>query len=273
MENCSAQTIVITGSSRGFGKSLALELQIAGARVVISSREADAVKRAVGELPRPADALGVACDVRDFDQMRALADAALQKFGGIDVWINNAGVAHRYEKMLAVDHAAWRASFETNFFGAYHGCRVALDAILPRQRGQIINILGAGAFKAAPNQSAYGASKSALARLTETLAQEYADNGIAICAIQPGIIWTEMILDAQGVDDPKLRARFDWAKRVFGNPPEIPAWFIVELIARGSRNGKMYRVVTPRMFVPRMIGELFGAGKRHPQPWTQRPAS
>jgi hypothetical protein len=78
-----------------------------------------------------------------------------------------------------------------------------------------------------------------------------------------------MILAAQGVDDPKLRARFDWAKRVFGNPPEIPARFIANLIARESRNGKMYRVVTPRMFVPRMIGELFGVGKRNPQPWAR----
>jgi NAD(P)-dependent dehydrogenase (short-subunit alcohol dehydrogenase family) len=263
------QTIVITGSSRGFGKSLALELQNAGARVVVSSRDADAVARAVDALPRPADALGIACDVREFEQVRALADAAIEKFGGIDVWINNAGLSHRYAKLLAVDHAAWRASFETNFFGAYHGCRVALDAMLPRHQGQIINILGAGAFKAAPNQSAYGTSKSALARLTETLAQEYADSGIAICAVQPGIIWTEMILAAQGVDDPKLRARFDWAKRVFGNPPEIPARFIANLIARESRNGKMYRVVTPRMFVPRMIGELFGVGKRNPQPWAR----
>ncbi len=261
------QTVVITGSSRGLGKQMAIEFQNAGARVVLSSRDADAVKRAVDTLPRPADAFGVACDVRDFDQVRALADATMQKFGALDVWINNAGLSHPYTKLGKIDPGAWRASFETNFFGVYHGCRVALDAMMPRQRGQIINILGAGAFQAAPNQSAYGTSKTAIARLTETLALEYADSGIAIYAVQPGIIWTEMILKAEGVDDPKLRARFDWAKRVFGNPPNVPARFIATLAERGGVNGKMYRVVTPKMFVPRMIGEMFGAGKRNPRPW------
>lgn len=259
------QVIVITGSSRGLGKALAIELQNQGARVVLSSRDVESVKRTVNEVPRPNDALGLACDVRDLTQVRALADAALEKFGALDVWINNAGLSHPYAKLREVDDAAWRTSFETNFFGVYHGCRVALDTM--KSRGQIINILGAGAFQAAPNQSAYGTSKTAIARLTETLAQEYADSGVAICAVQPGMIWTEMLTNAEGVDDPKLRTRFEWAMRVFGNPPHVPAQFIAHVIAQGGVNGKMYKVVTPAMFVPRMIGEMMGASKNNPRPW------
>ncbi len=83
----------------------------------------------------------------------------------------------------------------------------------------------------------------------------------------PGMIWTEMLTGAEGVDEPRLRTRFEWAMRVFGNPPEVPARFVVQIAERGSENGKMYRLMTPRVFVPRMIGEMLGAGKRNPRPW------
>ncbi len=267
MTQLDGQVVVITGSSRGFGKAMATEFQRAGARVVLSSRDGDAVQRAVEALPNPANALGKACDVRDLSAVRALADAAVSQFGQIDIWINNAGISPGWGKLADLDPARWRASFETNFLGAYHGCRVALEKMLPRQRGQIVNVLGAGADKAAPNQSAYGTSKTAIARLTETLAKEYADSGVTIDAVMPGMIWTEMLTGAEGVDDPRLRARFEWAMRVFGNPAEVPARYVVQMAERGGGNGKVFHVLSPRVFVPRMIGEMFGAGKRNPRPW------
>lgn len=261
------RVVVITGSSRGFGKAMAFEFQRAGARVVVSSRDADAVHATVSALPQPANALGMACDVRDLAQVYALADAAVGRFGPIDIWINNAGISPGWGKMTEIDPAQWRASFETNFFGAYHGSRVALEKMLPRKQGQIINVLGAGADKAAPNQSAYGASKTAIARLTETLAKEYADSGITIEAVMPGMIWTEMLTGAEGVDEPRMRARFEWAMRMFGNPAEVPARYVVQMAERGGANGKVFHVLSPRMFVPRMIGEMLGKGKRKPRPW------
>jgi NAD(P)-dependent dehydrogenase (short-subunit alcohol dehydrogenase family) len=261
------KVVVITGSSRGFGKAMAIEFQRAGACVVISSRDTDAVKRAMDALPNPANALSIACDVRDLSQMHALADAVMQRFGQIDVWVNNAGISPGWGKTTNIDPARWRASFETNLFGAYHGCLVALEKMLPRRRGHIVNILGAGAEKPAPNQSAYGTSKTAVARLTETLAKEYADSGISISSVMPGMIWTEMLTGAEGVDEPRMRARFEWAMRVFGNPPEVPARFVVALAQRGGESGKMHKLLSPRVYVPRMIGEVFGAGKRNPRPW------
>lgn len=267
MAQLETKVVVITGSSRGFGKAMAIEFQRAGARVVISSRDADAVRRAVDALPNPANALGMTCDVRDLTQVRALADAAVHKFGQIDIWVNNAGISPGWGKTTDINPARWRESFETNFFGAYHGCLVALERMLPRQSGQIMNVLGAGATSPAPNQSAYGTSKTAIARLTETLAKEYADSGVAIASVMPGMIWTEMLTGAEGVDEPRMRARFEWAMRVFGNPPEVPARFVVEMTQRGGESGKMYRVLSPRVFVPRMIGEMLGTGKRNPRPW------
>ncbi len=267
MDQLSDQVVVITGSSRGLGYAMAVEFQNAGARVVVSSRDAASVARAVASLPHPDNALGRACDVNDLAQVRALADAAIEKFGPIAVWINNAGLSHPYGKLASIDAAQWRASLETNLFGAANGCRVALEKMLPRKTGQIINVVGAGATKPAPNQSAYGISKTAILRLTQTLAQEYADSGIVIKAFQPGMIWTEMLTNAQGVDEPKLRKQFEWAMRVFGNPPEVPARKALALAQAEDGNGKMFSVLSPAMFVPRMIGELFGASKNNPRPW------
>lgn len=260
------QVVVITGSSRGYGRAAAFEFARAGARVVISSRSADAVNRTLSEMPDPTRMLGIACDVRAIDQLRKLADAALARFGRIDIWVNNAGIAHPYKKMLEVDLAAWRDSFETNFFGAAYGSRVAYEKMQLQKTGRIVNILGFGADRPAPNQSGYGTSKAAVLALTRTLALEYAESGVSICAVQPGMIWTEMLTNAEGVDA-KLHARFEWAMRVFGNAPAAPARFLAHLATRTDVNGKMFRFVTPRMFVPRMLGEMLGAGKRNPHPW------
>lgn len=267
MTQLDGQVAVITGSSRGFGQAMAVEFQRAGVRVVLSSRHADAVQQAVQALPDPANAFGTACDVRDLNQVRTLADAAVSKFGQIDIWINNAGISPGWGKLADIDPTRWRASFETNFFGTYHGCLVALEKMLPLKRGQIVNVLGAGADKAAPNQSAYGTSKTAVARLTETLAKEYADSGVTIDAVMPGMIWTEMLTGAEGVDDPLLRTRFEWAMRVFGNPAKVPARYVVQMAEQGGINGKVFHVLSPRVYLPRMIGEMFGAGKRNPRPW------
>jgi glucose 1-dehydrogenase len=262
------QVVVITGSSRGFGYATAKEFLLAGARVVISSRDAESVKSAVSGLSKPDAALGLPCDVRELEQVRKLADAAVRRFGRIDIWINNAGLSHPYVKMLQIDPAQWRASFETNFLGAYNGCLVAMQQMLPQRSGQIINVLGAGADRPSPNQSAYGSSKAALWQLTRTLAEEYADTGVSINAVMPGMIWTEMLTRAEGVDDPHLKTRMEWAMRVFGNPPEVAARFVVQVASRDGNNGRMFRLLTPRMFLPRMIAEFFGAGRRNPRPWT-----
>lgn len=267
MNSLAEQVVVITGSSRGFGFAMAKEFSRAGAQVIISSRDAQVVKSAMGALPNPAAALGVICDVRDLEQVRKLADAAAQRFGRVHIWINNAGLAHAYSKLLDVDPEQWRASFETNFFGAYHGCLVALKEMLPRQSGQIINVLGFGADRPSPNQSAYGASKTALWQLTQTLAREYAHTGISINAVMPGMIWTEMLTGAEGVDDPRLCTRMEWAMRVFGNPPEVPARFVAEMAARNDSSGRMFRLLTPRVFISRMIGEALGLSKKNPRPW------
>ncbi len=267
MDRLDSQVVVITGSSRGFGLAMAKEFQNAGAKVVLCSRSVQSVNEAVQSLPHPGSALALPCDVRNLDEVRNVANVTEAEYGRIDIWVNNAGVAHAYAKITDVKPERWRESFETNFFGTYHGCLTALEKMLPRKRGQIINILGMGADRAAPNQSGYGASKAAVRALTQTLAAEYRNSGLVIYAVQPGMIWTEMLTNAEGVSDPGLRARMEWAMRVFGNPPEAPARYVVALAGHPDGSGKVHRLLGARVIVPRMIGELLGRGKRNPRPW------
>jgi hypothetical protein len=84
------------------------------------------------------------------------------------------------------------------------------------------------------------------------------------------MIWTDLLIGAEGIDEPKMRARFEWAMRVFGNPPEVPAKFVLQMAQNANGSGKTFNVLTPVMFVPRMIGEILGAGKRNPHPWESR---
>lgn len=266
MSQLTDQVVVITGSSRGFGKAMALEFQRAGARVVLSSRHGDAAHSAAAALPDPVRALAVECDVRDLAAVRALADAAVRAFGGIDIWVNNAGLSPGWGKLHTVDPELWRLSYDTNSLGTYNGCRVALETMLRIGKGQVINILGIGADKPAPNQTAYGTAKAAVAMLTRTLAIEYAAAGITFNAVMPGMIWTDMLTQAQGVP-PNMKSRMEWAMRVFGNPPEVPARFVVQIAQDGSANGRTYRLLTPRVFVPRMVREIFGGSWNNPRPW------
>ncbi len=260
------QVVVITGGSRGLGKAMAIEFQRAGAQVVISARHVDALQAAAAELPQPTAALALPADVRDLAELRALAAAAASRFGRIDIWVNNAGLSPGWGKLDSIDPDRWRESFDTNAIGTYNGCRAAIEQMLPNHRGQIINILGAGADKPAPNQSAYGTAKAAVAMLTRTLAIEYAGAGITLTAVMPGMIWTEMLTRAEGVPGP-MRARMEWAMRIFGNPPPVPARFVVGIAARGGETGKTYRLITPRVFLPRMLREALGGSRNNPRPW------
>ncbi len=266
MSQLTDRVVVITGSSRGFGKAMAAEFQRAGARVVLSSRHGDAAQSAAAALPEPPRALAVECDVRDLAAVRAMADAAVQAFGGIDIWVNNAGLSSGWGKLHTVDPGLWRESYDTNSIGTYNGCRVALEKMLPVGKGQIINVLGVGADKPAPNQTAYGTAKAAVAMLTRTLAIEYAASGITFNAVMPGMIWTEMLTRAQGVH-PDMKARMEWAMRVFGNPPEVPARFVVQIAQAGNSTGKTFNLLTPRVYVPRMVREMLGGSRRNPRPW------
>lgn len=231
---------------------MAAALAQAGANIVISSRSMDAVEEAYGrftDIPST-DVLGVECDVRELDQVKTLAQRTLDRFGRLDVWINNAGIVGPYGPTDVVPPERWRGVIETNLFGTYHGTIVALEQMKAQHSGKIINMLGAGSDDSRRSEneflSAYTSSKAAIRRFTLVTAAEYRDTGISILGFNPGLVRTDMTTEPEPLtEDAAARVeRLEWALDRFETPIEDVGEKIVELAsdATDGVTGEIYNV-------------------------------
>ncbi len=132
--------------------------------------------------------------------MEELAQRTVARFGKIDLWFNNAGISGPYGPVAAMPAEAWRAVIDTNVNGTFYGTQVALRQMLPRNRGKIVNLIGAGARESKREQpflSPYLASKAAVLRFTQTAAAEYKHTPLSILAWSPGLVRTELVMGAE----------------------------------------------------------------------------
>nr|WP_046501236.1 oxidoreductase [Streptomyces odonnellii] len=180
----------ITGASRGLGAAIAREALARGHQVAATGRDLDALRRT---FPDPGDALlPLAADVTDEPSVRAAADAALARFGRIDVLVNNAGRGLIGAAEEVSDEAA-RAVFDTNFFGVLTTQRAVLPALRAQRSGHVINISSVGGFTGSPGWGMYAATKFALEGMSESLRAELAPLGVRVTVIQPGGFRTDFL--------------------------------------------------------------------------------
>ena len=185
---------VITGSSRGLGYAIAEAYAREGAKVVIAARTQGAVDKAVKKLKEAgAQAEGLACDVSDIQQVEALAEFAIGKFGRIDIWVNNAGLSAPYGPTAEIPSADFLKVIQTNITGTYNGSVVALRYLAAQKSGKLINLLGRGDNGSIPLQNAYSSSKVWIRNFTKALAKEYKHSGVDIFGFNPGLVLTEML--------------------------------------------------------------------------------
>jgi NAD(P)-dependent dehydrogenase (short-subunit alcohol dehydrogenase family) len=182
---------VVTGSTKGIGRAIAEALVREGADVCVSARDADEIKRAVDELGELGEGrvAGAVCDVRDYEEVRALFAHAAAELGGVDVLVNNAGVGRfgRVEEMPPED---FRAVVETNLFGVFYCCREAIPLMKRRGGGYIINISSLAGANAHPEMAAYNASKFGLNGFSEALMQEVRHDRVKVSYVMPGSVNT-----------------------------------------------------------------------------------
>jgi NAD(P)-dependent dehydrogenase (short-subunit alcohol dehydrogenase family) len=189
---------VITGASKGIGKGIAIRYAQEGAAVVVVSRSMDALSAIADEIRKSGgQALALPVDVRRSDSVQEVVDKAVQKYGKLDIMVNNAGVsmAHPSEELSGED---WIRALETDLFGVFYGCQSAGRQMMKQGGGCIINITSIYGIVAAPMRAAYCASKAGANMLTKVLASEWASKNIRVNAIAPGYIRTELV---QGVID------------------------------------------------------------------------
>jgi NAD(P)-dependent dehydrogenase (short-subunit alcohol dehydrogenase family) len=209
------KTIVITGSTRGIGYGLADAFLNLDCAVTLSGRTQDGVEQAFEGLAAKHGAerlLGHPCDVTDLEQVQALWDAAKSHWGQIDIWINNAGVAHPQMDFIDLPPERIQAVVETNIVGAMYGAKVALRGMLEQGFGALYNMEGLGSGgRRVEGLTLYGTTKHSLRYLTDALAQEIEGTPIQVGALRPGMVVTDM-LTRQFEDQPE---EWERAKRVF----------------------------------------------------------
>ncbi|WP_217574168.1 oxidoreductase [Streptomyces sp. GbtcB7] len=183
-------TWMVTGASRGFGARITRAALEAGHDVVATARDPRAVS---AHFPDAGDALLVLpLDVTDEDQARAVTAAATQRFGGIDVLVNNAGRGLLGVVEEVSDEAA-RAVYETNVFGTLNMLRAVLPGMRERRSGHIFNMSSVGGFTGAPGWGVYASTKFAVEGLSEALAAETAPLGIKVTVVEPGLFRTDFL--------------------------------------------------------------------------------
>ncbi|MGA8939234.1 MAG: oxidoreductase [Acidobacteriaceae bacterium] len=186
---------LVTGASAGFGRELVEYLLAHGARVVATARKVEALKEL--EAKYPESALVAAMDVTDQAQVEAVVAAAVERFGALDVLVNNAG----FGMVGAVEESAeteFRPMFETNVFGLIGVTQAVLPQMRSQGSGHIVNLSSIGGLVATPGFGMYNATKFAVEGLSEALAQEVAPLGIAVMIVEPGPFRTKFLGRAGG---------------------------------------------------------------------------
>jgi NAD(P)-dependent dehydrogenase (short-subunit alcohol dehydrogenase family) len=234
--------VLITGGAKGIGRSLAENFFIAGATVFICSRNERDVQDTCREIdPEGKRMLGIPADVSVRQSCKDLVDTAVEKMGGIDVLINNAGIIGEVGEFIESDLSSWEDAITTNLLGTVYCTRYAL-AHMKEKGGKVINFAGAGvgSKNPLPQFSSYYTSKMAIVGFTETLAKEVAPHNIQVNCIAPGAIntgITDYIL-AQGEEKvgSSMYEKTKKQKENGGDSEEKIFELIAFLVSNDSRN-------------------------------------
>ena len=224
--------VVVTGAGSGLGRELALRYAQEGARLAL----ADIQEEGLGETLRLVEAAGGSgftrrCDVRDYSQLAALAQSCEEVMQGVDVLINNAGVASGgwFEELSLED---WEWQISINLMGVVKGCKAFVPMLLSQGSGRIINIASMAALMQAPGMSNYNVAKAGVVALSESLLCELQPRGVQINVVCPSFFQTNLLSSFRGPDS---ESRDDIAKLLESSP--ISAAEIADIIYRESNAG------------------------------------
>lgn len=214
---------VVTGGGQGIGEGIAKNLAAAGASVVVAARHVDRITRVVDEIVAAGGrAHAVPTDVTDRSALVALADAAIETFGGLHIWVNNAGGSPVRSPLSELSEQEWDACLRLNLTAVWAASVIAAERMV--DGGSIINISSPAADRGVPGSGHYGAAKAGVNSLTMTLSLELAP-AVRVNGISPGFVPTEVMMTALDTDEQRLEQMAE--KRIplrrLGTPDDMGA--------------------------------------------------
>lgn len=238
--------MIIAGAGRGIGRAIALAFARHGARLVLVAQTGHEIADVAGEC----NALGVtatpiSADVSKWPQVQRLMSESHRHLDGVDALVNSAAIHGPIGPTADIDRKSWVRAIEINLFGAFYLCRAVVPRMLAQGSGKVVLLAGGGATAPLPYLSAYAASKAAVVRLADTLAEEVRERGIQVNAIAPGLVDTTLQDDILAAGD---RAGEEFAKAKAAREtgadavaPELAAELAVFLAsaASGALTGKL----------------------------------
>ena len=235
------KTVVITGSSKGIGFGLATEFLKRNFSVVLSARNEKKLQSAVDSLGKEYGkdkVAGQPCDVTNVKQVETLWNTAKNKFGSVDIWINNAGITNPTKLLWEVDPTDITSVINTNITGVVYGTQVALKGMIEQGYGQIYNMEGFGSGDMMRvGMTLYGTTKRATRYFTESLVEEARDLPVQICTLGPGMVVTDFMLDdlKQLPEDKREETRIVY--NMLADKVETVTPFLVEEIIKNEKTG------------------------------------
>lgn len=192
MSDLKDKVALITGSTKGIGKAIAVAMAECGAKVVISSRKADACDAVVQEITdKGGEAIAIPCNVRHRAELDSLVDGVKKAWGGIDILVCNAAINPHYGPMSEINPDTFDAIMSANVGSTLYLCNQVIPDIAERGGGSVIVVSSVAAFKGTRNIGAYGISKAADVQIVRNLAIEWASKNVTVNGIAPGIIKTD----------------------------------------------------------------------------------
>ncbi|WP_139903001.1 SDR family NAD(P)-dependent oxidoreductase [Clostridium thermarum] len=233
------KNVVITGSTRGLGLEMAKEFLRAGCNVTLSGSKPESFERAKDQITEYKDRfIYIPCNVRNREEIRNLWNKSVEKWGNVDIWINNAGQNCPREYLWDTPEEYMDAVVDTNIKGVIYGSKIAAENMLKQGHGQIWNMEGLGSNDMIIEQTIlYGTSKRALTYFTRGLAKELKDSPVKAGRLSPGMMLTEFITKSPTGEVSSV-TRDDKFKKIFnilGEKPETVAKFFVPRILNNTK--------------------------------------
>lgn len=216
---------VVTGASRGIGRSIAQALAEAGSQVVVAARATADLKETANQIEAAGGvAVAIQTDVGDSASVRALVAAVEERFDQVDVLVNNAGARQNFANIDELDEATWQDIVNINLSGVYRMSHSFHPLLVRANPAAVVNVASIAGPVAFPRIGAYSAAKAGVIGLTKTMAAEWADEGIRVNAVAPG--WIESPMNLELRTDPDNRGAFESIRersllKRFGRPEEV----------------------------------------------------